>query len=339
MLIFSPIAWFLVPFAIMTVGAVKLGGRFSMFGGIDLGLGAFFLIIWGVSKVGISGFVQKYLKAFSAIVLSCMLLVGVGRIIVDASATPIMGAAHVSALIKAGKATPKDSTFWTWWDWGYATMYYAERHSFADGGHHGGKVLFPLAFSYATPSSLQSSQMIKYSAANAYNPAKVWDKMSADEVAGELSLLGSSKLKFPKIPNQYLVVSWDDVRLAYWILYYGSWNLKNSGGVHPSISAITRSFDFKADSGVMTISGERPFNVSGYDVLSSKQSTSRRYSGVFGPNLIYNAEVRQAFVLDDFAYGSTLFKLLISNPDDPEVKACFRLVYDGFPMVRVYEVF
>ena len=337
-LLIRPYCVFLAPFAAITFAAVYMGGRFSMFGGVALGLGLSFILAWFIEHY--ADFIKnKFLTGAvqSALVIG-LLFSNIFALYEGAPPTPIMGKAHVEALIEAGKKMPKDSTVWTWWDWGYATMYYAGVNSFANGGNHGGPVLFPLGFVYATPSFLQSSELIKFSAANGNNPAAVWDKMSAANVANMLRSFGSTEFNYPKIPKQYFVVSWENIRLAYWILYYGSWEVQNKFGVHPNVLTINNQFDLNFEKGLITIHGSPPMPLASYDLVNSKRRVVKSFSSSAGSHLLYNENLRQAFLVDDFVYRSMLVRLLLDDPSNSELATHFKLVYEGFPQVRVYEI-
>ncbi len=337
-LLLRPYCMFLAPFTAITFAAIYMGGRFSMFGGIALGLGLSFSLSWFIEHY--ADFIKNKLVVgiIQSLFIISLLFSNIFAMYEGAPPTPIMGPAHAEALIEAGKKIPKDSTIWTWWDWGYATMYYAGVNSFANGGNHGGPVLFPLSFAYATPSFLQANQLIKFSATNNNNPASVWDKMPAKKVQKMLQLLGQSKLNFPKTAKQYFVVSWENIRLAYWILYYGGWNVISGSSVHPNVVSITKPFDLNFETGIFAVRGESQISLSSYDFLSKKQKNFKLFSNSVGPHLLYNEPATQAFLVDDFLYYSMLVKLLIEDPSIPELANNFRLVYEGFPFVRIYEV-
>ncbi|WP_156952700.1 STT3 domain-containing protein [Maridesulfovibrio frigidus] len=334
----SPRLIFLMPFAIITFAAVTMGGRFSMFGGVALGIGLSFVAHWLICKWVKATKNIYYLSVAQAVVIIFLLFVNVGGMYKNAPATPIMGPAHAEALLKAGKFIEKGSTVWTWWDWGYATMYYTGAESFANGGHHGGPVLFPLGLSYAASSFMHSNQLINFSAVNGNSPSAAWDKMSPVEVEKLIRSFGTIKYKFSKAPKQYMVVSWANLRLAYWILYYGSWNVQTGSGVHPNVRPIMKQFDLDFEKGVLTIQGERPLQLSSYDMLEPTQRVTKRISTSAGPHLLYNQAVGQGFIVDEFAYSSMLVRLLIDNPQESSLSANFKLVYEGFPLVRIYEV-
>ncbi|WP_280141301.1 STT3 domain-containing protein [Maridesulfovibrio ferrireducens] len=337
-LFMRPLLVFLLPFVAVTFASVYMGGRFSMFGGIVLGIGLSFVIYWLINQFIINKKQKMFLGLVQSVVIIAILFSNLYTMYIQAPPTPIMGPAHVKALIESGKNMPKDSTVWTWWDWGYATMYYAGVNSFANGGNHYGTVLFPLSFAYATPSFLQSNQVIKFSAVNGNNPAAVWGKMSGKEVQELVQSFGSVRYEFPNTAKQYIVVSWENIRLAYWILYYGSWNVRTAIGVHPNVLAINSAFDFNYEEGLFTTKGDSPLKVSSYDFLKSNQRLTRAFSRSVGPHLLFNEAISQGFLVDSFAYSSMLIRLLLDDPTSPDIANYFKITYEGYPSVRVYEV-
>ncbi|WP_320171755.1 STT3 domain-containing protein [Maridesulfovibrio sp.] len=337
-LIVSPLVSLLLPFAGVTFAAITMGGRFSMFGGIAIGLGLSYTAEWMIRRYMASEKEKRIMSAVQSMVVISLLFLNFSGIYQNAPATPIMGANHVIALVESGKKMPKNSTIWTWWDWGYASMYYTGVNSFANGGHHGGPVLFPLAFIYSTPSLLQSNQMVKFAAANNNNPAVAFDKMTPGQAQYMLGVMGKQQFKFPPIHDQYVVVSWENIRLAYWILFYGSWNLETGNGIHPYVRALMSAFDVDFGQGMLTVKGQGTQPLSSYDILKPEGEVRKDFSANSGPHLLYNTSVRQGFLVDDFAYASMLIKLLVLPAKDSEVGKYFELVYDGFPNVRVYRV-
>ncbi|WP_291329241.1 STT3 domain-containing protein [Desulfovibrio sp. UCD-KL4C] len=334
----NPTSLFLAPFAAITFAAVYMGGRFAMFGGIALGLGLSFTLACFIERYANFTTNKLVLGVVQSLVIVGLLFSNIFTIYEGAPATPIMGKSHAKALIEAGKKMSDDSTVWTWWDWGYATMYYTGVNSFANGGNHAGRILYPLSLAFTTPSYLQSSQLIKFSAANGNNPAAVWSKISAKKVHKMIQYLGQSKVNFPKTAKQYLVVSWENIRLAYWILYYGGWDVISGSSIHPTVLSVTKPFDLNFESGEFAIRGESQISLSSYDFLRRKQRNFKVFPNSVGPHLLYNEPSTQAFLVDDFVNSSMLVRLLIEDPSTPELASHFKLVYEGFPLVRIYEV-
>jgi len=75
-----------------------------------------------------------------------------------------------------------------------------------------------------------------------------------------------------------------------------------------------------------------------FDFLKNGKREFNKYENNYGAHLLYNDPVKQCFLVDDLVYSSILVKLLIDNPETPSLKEHFKLVYEGFPFVRVYEV-
>ncbi|WP_421903791.1 STT3 domain-containing protein [Maridesulfovibrio sp.] len=333
-----PSALFFLPFAVMSLAAVKIGGRFSMFAGIVIGMGGAYLLYWLAYNFLTFRKKQSMCKAFASLCMIVFLLASVLPDYRKVLPSPIIYQDHAKALIAAEKFAPENSTFWTWWDWGYATMYFTGRKSFADGSRHGGRLLFPLAFAYSTPSYKQSNQFIKYCAAQNGNPAEVWDKMEVSRFQELIYSMGSKSLNYSSEPKQYIVTSWSDVRLAYWILYYGSIDAATGKGTHPEVSRIGTAFNLDKEKGKLKFHDGAIVPISGYDIAERGRGESRSYPGSVGPYLVFNTAVSQGFLVNDFARNSMLLKLHLCNPADPAVKKNFKIVYDGYPMVRIYEV-
>lgn len=339
LILIRPISIMVLPLAFAGIAAVYIGGRFGMFCGLPLGIG-----VGGFGNFIFQRFLKNKndFKKLSWLVPCCFSLMLVGtnsKLYSNMQVTPIMYPEHVKALIEAGKEMPEGSTVWTWWDWGYASMYYTGRNSFANGGNHAGQLLYPLAFAYSTPSLKQSSQFMKYCALNSDSPSTVWDKMRASDVSALIKSFGSKNYNFPVKNKQYLVITWKDVNLAYWILYYGSWNVATGMGVHPSTSLVNSAFSLDVNQGFMLIKGEQSkIPLSTVRILGKNEITVKGFDHPKAPALLYNKVLRQGFMLDEFSNSSMLVRLLSEDPESPAISRHFKLVYEGSPFVRVYEV-
>ena len=335
---FYPLLILLLPFAASTLGGMYLGGRFVMFGGIVTGLGLFLCLVVLMKLVPSLKKYNGLLKGAQAIVLIVLLIVNLLPHLATMAPTPIMGAPHAKALIETGKKIKKDSTVWTWWDWGYATMYYAGVRSFADGGNHAGPVLYPLAYVLTTPIPVQSAQAILFSAENDYNPAKVWDKMSSVEVENMLANFGRKKFDFKKKADQYVVVNWENLNLAYWILYYGAFDLVEGNSKHPQLAPIRKAFDLDFKTGELKMDGQQSIFLNSCDVMEGKRSFSKVFNQYNPYHLIYDKGIGRGFICGSMAYNSMMVRLLLGDPFKVDLADQFELVYDGYPDVRVYKV-
>ncbi|MBA4358497.1 MAG: hypothetical protein C0405_12320, partial [Desulfovibrio sp.] len=254
--------------------------------------------------------------------------------------TPVLAAPHAEALMKLRGVAPKDATVWTWWDYGYATQYYAERATPTDGGRHAGRDMYPTALVLSTPSARQAAQVINMSAGLNFDPARRWDKFAAAEVQQSLVALATSDQPMKRPPTQYLVVCWENMNLLNWIGFYGTWDLAKGTGTRPKTQLVQDAFTVDPDRGVMRFrNGSAPIAVSSVDMLT-KQGTRRAIFPMnpAAPHLIINDVALQAILQDDQAYNSMAVRLLIDNPARPDLSGYFKLVHDGFPLVRIYEV-
>lgn len=146
--------------------------------------------------------------------------------------TPVLPRQHAEALIDLGKDSSLDSMIWTWWDWGYASQYYAELATVVDGGKHAGRDVFPVGFALANHSMEQANRMIRFSSQHpprtryilGYDPAKVWDAVPRDEISATLEQQLSISDYPVKVP-QYIVIAWKDFTIAKWITFFGNWDL------------------------------------------------------------------------------------------------------------------
>ncbi|MDY7001516.1 MAG: hypothetical protein SVS15_07025, partial [Thermodesulfobacteriota bacterium] len=336
-IVLRPAALFLLPLAALSFTGVKLGARMSMFGGPDVALGLSlplcWLIAWLIGKRPWRRFAVTVLQAVLGVALLWPLLSFYRTL----GPTPILYKQHCLALQELEKISPPNSQVWTWWDWGYATMYYSGRMSFADGARHSGEYLYPLGLALTTPNPLQASQLIKYGALKNNRPWTIWDKRPAEEVQGFIQSLGYQRYQFPGISRQYLVVTWENIRLAYWITYYGSWDVKTGQGVHGKCIILSQPFSVDHAAGVLRIEGEKkPVPLASMDTLFLGGRNHEDFSGQ-GGRLVVSKVAGEAFLMDDLCYQSMMVQLLMGRPDDPQLRGLFRIVFEGYPLVRVYE--
>lgn len=317
---------------------LKLGARFAMFGGpgFMLGLGVCLDLL-------MRRFVPRNMKGSvlalaGQAALALVLVWPLADIYKGMTPTPVLDMFHAESLIALGKDAPKDAEVWTWWDYGYAAQYYARRMTPADGGKHAGRDVYPLALALTTDSPRQAAQIIKYSAAQHYDPAARWDTMPATEVRGLVDSMRQTDLDLPPAPPQYLVVTWENLDLAYWITYFGSWDLV--GGTSSGAQTLRpRKFEVDSRNGAVALRETgQVVALSSLDLVSAKGRRHGNFSGNEGPHLVLNPDRGDAYLLDDRAYDSMMVRLLIGDPQAPDISPYFKLVVDSFPHVRIYQV-
>ncbi|MEW5774030.1 MAG: STT3 domain-containing protein [Thermodesulfobacteriota bacterium] len=332
-----PTAVFLLPLGLLALLGHKLGVRMTMFGGPAAALGLLVPVAWGVRRL-LAGLAWRNWAALLAATAVAGAVMGpTVRDYYRQPPTPIFTKPHAVALKALGQFSPADSMVWTWWDWGYATQYYARRMSFADGARHSGDYLFPQALVLTTPIPLLASQVMAYSALANHAPWREWDRHSGDEVMAFLGQVARQRFEQRPRERQYLVVAWENLRLMYWISYYGSWDLVAGEGLHGICREIGGSFQVDREQGILRGEGGEPIPLASLDELGPGGRKYHEFHNQSRAHLIVNDSARQAVLMDDLAYNSMMVQMLMAPPDSPAYNGAFRMVYEGFPMVRIYE--
>jgi dolichyl-diphosphooligosaccharide--protein glycosyltransferase len=211
--------------------------------------------------------------------------------------------------------------------------------SFADGGRHYGEHVFTLGLALTTPNPLQSAQLIQHTAIEGNEPWKVWEEMGLEDTRDFLRRLGTEDMDFAPESPLYVVATFQNIRLAPWICYYGTWDFSTQQGVHARVASIKESFNLDWENGEMVFQDEpQPVPVKSIHVLSSQGRKDRTYEGNTGPHLVLNSEDGRYFALDDLAFHSMLTQLLVAPADIVRFQRHFELVHDDFPWVRIYRV-
>jgi len=332
----------LLPLAVLGFASLYLGARFVMFGGPVFALGLGVGIHWlGTALVRRFGWSRRLLAWQQVLLAVFCLAFGYAPRYAAAHPTLVLTPTHAAALQDLKRTIPRDATVWTWWDYGYATQYFAERMTPADGGRHAGRDIFATALAFSTDSFRQAAQVIALSASQGQNLARRWDAMSAQAVKQELEALKTADSVAPPARPQYLVVTWENMLLLYWISFYGSWDVVAGTGTHARVMALNQPFTLDNPTGRMLFkdSGKEPLRLADATVLTAEGAQRLPLPEAPGrPHLLINSVARQAVLLDDAAYGSMAVQLLVGDPGRPEQSRYFKLLHEGFPLVRIYEV-
>lgn len=348
-----PTAAFLVPLIALQFASVKLGIRFSMFGGaalcVMLGVGVY----WLVSAISCR-FERKALIDFAVqAALGAGFLVYCHAQYASLPLTPVLPRQHAEALLELGERSAPDAMVWTWWDWGYAAQYYAGLQTVADGGKHAGRDVYPIAFAMTTPSPRLANRMVAFSAQYPETepniglaPAREWDTIPRDRMVETLE--GQlSRQDYPAAPGQYFIVTWNDLTLAKWISHFGNWNLETGSTREAQVNIYQPGeLGFNVQRGaVMDRDGGgglvKDITVLDPDGVNRKAYPLNALSPQLVPkvhHLVINMVSKQSVILDSIGYGSTMTRLLTADPDDPDIAPYFRLVVDRLPFARIYEV-
>lgn len=334
-----PEAVLLLPMLGLGLSSIWLGNRFGMFAGPAVMLGLGVSLDFLLRRV-LRG---RRLEAFLALVgqglLAAVLALPLGDMYRGLPATPVLDRVHAETLQDLGLMAPPDARIWTWWDFGYATQYFARRMTPTDGGRHAGRDIFPLALALTTPDARQAAAMIRFAASHGFDPASEWDRLPAAEVQAGIQGLDRIAPGPWAGPRQYLVVTWENLELAGWITFYGCWDVTRGQGQGMRAKRLAENFRLDRDNGTLNPENASfPIALGGLDVLSADGSERKDYGREKAPRLLINPDRRDAFLVDAALARSMLVRLLLDDPATPDLAASFHLVLDAFPHVRVYEV-
>ena len=352
----KPLFLIMLPLLGLAIASVKLGNRFSMFGGIPLGIG----LAFGAGQLMLDMRWSKKLRYGVQIILCLLILWPLMNTVTKLQPSPILPKTYAKTYIELRDKASSGAQLWQWWDYGYAAQYYAHRRSFGDGANHGGKFLYPLAKVHATDSPLLANQMVKHVAsvqmkdyekmmnngsyphteakAAIYSdkPLKALRDMGPEKAQDFVESLSEKKRDWSEdIPEQYLVFSWENLRLAYWISFYGNWDLVNGKTVPGKIQRVRGKVSFNSKKGLLK-SQKQTIPLQAMDIIGEKGTQHKTFENPQGYNALMNRFSRELYVMDDKMYNSMMVQMLIREPG--EYNDNFNLVVDNYPWARAYKV-
>lgn len=333
----SPAAAFHLPLIALSFLSLKLGGRMVMFGVASLSLGMvvpFYLLL---ERYMVKDRIKGWVRALPIPdLLLLFLLVPYVSLVPRLSQGPILNVEHASALKSLRETTPQDAIIWTWWDWGYATQYFSRRETIADGAMHGGPHLYLPAAVYSTDNPRLASQIILYTS-QAGGPEEVFQGKSAQEVMAVLGKLANSAMDLKPHSEQYLVVSFDMLKLGFWISKHGSWDFLEKKGEAEKITRIKKSLKYSLNSGIVEINGSDPLQADSIDVLTQDGLVRESYFRFNQRHFVLNFLNGDKLILNDGLYNAMLTQLLLSGKDDHRFTKYFTLVFDNV-YCKVYRI-
>ncbi|WP_241160168.1 dolichyl-diphosphooligosaccharide--protein glycosyltransferase subunit STT3 [Desulfovibrio sp. ZJ369] len=354
-----PGALFLLPLAALGLLSTRLGGRMVMFGAPVVAVGLTLPLYWLLQRL-----VRADLRGAGAGLLTSAVLIGLLVVpfvdmIQAMSQGPMINRRHADALTRARTMTPEDAVLWLWWDWGYAAHYFARRATIADGAQHAGPSLYLPAAVFATDNARFARQLIRYTAKSGNEPGNVFKNLDG---AAAQALMNS--LRSPETPlieangRLFIVVSFEMLRLGFWISNFGNWNFETRQGEGGALSIVTQALAYHLGSGEVQLEGSPTvIYASSIGVFEETGVTRRNYvQEWFDAHPRATPEEQQAFlsqrrnvyflfnrvtdeklVMDEGLYNSLMVQLLLSDPQDPRFSPYFKLVYDNV-FARIYEV-
>ncbi len=340
-------------FLLLGISSTSLGNRFAMYGGVAIGIGLGFGL-----GLFFKNFVPNLGRWLIQIGITILILIPIVQIALKFKPYPIIPKIYAKTFKEVSKIAPKDSRLWQWWDYGYAEQYFAKRASFGDGGIHDGPTLYPLALVHTSNSPMQASQLIKFITLNQIkeykrspkkynNLPKMWriyltdpmlpfSKMGAENASVFIQRLKDTKLSLPKIPPQYLVLSWENLKLAYWISYFGSWDITTGEAFPGKIQAVRGNISINTQDGYLFVN-KKKINLDGLIIIDPKhriyEFSWQNGTDIYG---VLNELSYEMFLMDSTIYYSNMVQMLLLPPK--KFSPYFKLVIDHSPWTRVYKV-
>lgn len=350
---------FLLPLALLAVLSTRLGGRMVMFGAPVVALGLTVPLSWLTRHVlphTLKGAPAGWLAAVIAVLL---FVAPFAHMIPTLSQGPIINRRHAAALAQARSITPEDAHLWLWWDWGYAAHYFARRATIADGAQHAGPSLYLPAAVFATDNARFGRQIIRETSRHGNEPGAVFAGL---DNAGAQTLM--DKLRSPETPlvagrgRQFIVTSFEMLRLGFWISNFGNWNFVTRHGEGGALSIVPQALAYRLKTGEVRLmdSGSIIYPAS-IAIFNETGVTRRNYvqewfdahpnasahaqqaflAGRRNVHFLFNRVTDEKLAMDEGIFSSLMVRLLLCDPQDPRISPYFKLVYDNV-FARIYEV-
>lgn len=354
-----PGALFLLPLAALGLLSTKLGGRMVMFGAPVVAVGLTLPLYWLLQRLLRADLRGAVAGAATSCILLALLVAPFADMIQAISQGPIINRRHAEALTRARTMTPEDAKLWLWWDWGYAAHHFARRSTIADGAQHAGPSLYLPAAVFATDNARVARQLIRYTAKMGNEPGNVFEGLDGRAAQALMDKLRSSETPLVEAKGRlFVVVSFEMLRLGFWISNFGNWNFVTRQGEGGALSIVPQALAYRLDTGEVRLEGSTStIYASSISVFEETGVTRRNYvqewfdahpkatpeeqkeflSGRRNVNFLFNRVTDEKLAVDQGLYNSLMVQLLVGDPQDPRFSPYFKLVYDNV-FARIYEV-
>lgn len=354
-----PGALFLLPLAALGLLSTKLGGRMVMFGAPVVAVGLTLPLYWLLQRLLRADLRGAVAGVATSCILLALLVAPFADMIQAISQGPIINRRHAEALTRARTMTPEDAKLWLWWDWGYAAHHFARRSTIADGAQHAGPSLYLPAAVFATDNARFARQLIRYTAKMGNEPGNVFEGLDGRAAQALMDKLRSSETPLVEAKGRlFVVVSFEMLRLGFWISNFGNWNFVTRQGEGGALSIVPQALAYRLDTGEVRLEGSTStIYASSISVFEETGVTRRNYvqewfdahpkatpeeqkeflSGRRNVNFLFNRVTDEKLAVDQGLYNSLMVQLLVGDPQDPRFSPYFKLVYDNV-FARIYEV-
>ncbi|WP_152555253.1 STT3 domain-containing protein [Desulfonatronum thiodismutans] len=351
-----PLYLIFLPLMALALGSVKLGARFTMYGGVPAGLGLGIGLALLLRNLGLRQRVATLVLTAFGLVAAALIWAQVQGL----TPRPIMARTFAETLQELRHVAAQDARIWLWWDYGYATQYYSQRASFGDGTLNSGSYLYPMALVHSTHSPLQAAQMIKLVTSSQMErwhqagaphqesgqipwplylqrPLTDWRDLPGDEVQSVVdSLAAVPRGWLDDLPEQLFLLSWDNLNLSPWITTFGNWDLRTGQGQGGRMQRVSADVHFDLETGFLVPAEGEPIPLDGFLHIEGKSSREQLWENDSGRFAVYNDSLKQLLLMDRILYKSMLVRMLLADPG--EFAKYFELIVDRFPWARVYRV-
>jgi len=345
-----PVALVFAPLLALGLASMLFGSRFSMYGGPALGVGLGFGGALALKSCGLKSAARWLVQ----LALLCMVLWSVAQQAASAKPETILRKEYTEALQALRDRAASDAQLWVWWDSGYAAQYYSRRMTFADGSRNTGDYTVPLARVYGASSPLFACRLMTFTACRQKAAGELEHRGAAVPVypnpflqllhemppgRSQELLLGIDSMALDDcgpIPEQYLVVSWDTVKIAKTISGLATWDLASGSSQAGMIFPVAGNIEFDMQHGAVTVNGA-PHTARGVAILTDKNA--ERFSwpaNSTSPFIVGNMLTRELFAVDSRIFNSLMVQMLVAEPKTFE--PWFTLVVDRLPYARVYRL-
>lgn len=337
-----------LPFLALGLASVKLGNRFAMYGTVGIGMGLGLGLSEFMSMLGQS----QGRRWIAQLVLACVVLWPSAVFMQEVRPVPVLPKIYAETFLELRDKTEPEALLWQWWDYGYAGQYYAERATFGDGGRQSGQWLYPLAQVHSASSPRQASQLIRYfgqamledgltrttdvrTALFSGNPVSNIQKKDVAEAQEFLSDLVLDDANWPTTVPNYFIVSWENLRLASWISYYGNWDIAAGTSAPGKIQQVRGEVRMDSAAGTLVVGGKSTL-LDSMDVVEDSGTRHFEWPNGTGMHVVVNQMSRQVFLMDAKMYRSMMVQMLLRPALDFAEE--FTLVVDNSPWARAYKV-
>lgn len=353
-----PLLLVLAPLLGLGLCSPWLGTRFTMYGGVAVGLG----LALGLADLAARLRPGRLPRLGAQAVLLAGLFVLLMWPTRDLRPEPVLSRDLAESFMELKDKAGPDAVLWQWWDYSYAAQYYAERDTFGDGGRHSGDWLYPLALVHATSSPLQASQTMKalgrswrtqaqrereelgrrYPGSRlqlpAIEPMEDFKDMGGAEAARFFADLGRRTMDWPAdLPEQYLALTWHSLHFIGSISRFGLWDLERGEGDRGRCSLISGGRVDLVQGVATSGDGSKRVGLSELAHVDDKGVVHRRSWLRFGaPCCVVNSLNGEMYLMDGKLFHSMGVAMLLGQPEDFE--PYFTLVVDRGAMARIYKL-